>query len=176
MSCATSRAVAIQRRDDTLGLLLRVVRAPSGIYVVFAAQQDQKFKRGVFNPHSSWHRDGRVHNKSFDQARQREQRQRLDAFTGAEHFVRTGWPEGRARLLPSCDVTQFSTTMVVPEATIDDAPTGAQIQVDLIAPGGTFPTPMFGRLAECKTFDDDVPFIVVSVYQMDLRARCKHAI
>ena|SRR3989442_5627086 len=51
-----THAVAIRKDDGTLRLFLRIVRAPSGIYVVFAAGQDRPgILKKAYNPHSSWH-------------------------------------------------------------------------------------------------------------------------
>ncbi len=81
----STHAVAIRRGDGTVALFLRVVRSLSGIYAMFAAGQH----RAGHDPHSSWHRDGRVHHKSFGREFTRRYRQALGAFAGAEPFITT---------------------------------------------------------------------------------------
>ncbi len=160
-------AIAARHEDGRLRLFLRVVRAVSGIYVVFAAgQQRPGIGRRAYNPHSSWHRDGRVHHKSYDCGWMRQRRQGLVGFTGAEPFVSTSVDQLVVPVLPECNPSEFSTVMEVPVPLLDTSPGRQQISVDLVAEGSVPPTIGFGeRTLKRWWLTGDRPGIVVSLYE-----------
>ena len=167
-----AHAVAIRDDDGRLHLFLRIVRAPSGIYVVFAAGQVRPGIRGkAYDPHSSWHRDGRVHEKSYDRTWMRRRRQPLDSFNGNEPFVTTSVDQESAKKLPACDPTEFVTVMEVPLSFLDVIPKGCQFHIDLVAPGTKPPAVGFRHEVLRRWWlSDGVPGIVVSFYALDLFA------
>ncbi len=162
----TAYAIAARNPDTTLRLFLRVVRAPSGIYVVFASGQRRPgIGRKQYNPHASWHRDGRVHQKSHDRRWIRQTRQALAGFTGAEPFISTSVDQLLAPELPECNPSEFSTVMEVP--VLDTRPGRQQICVDLVASGAEPPAFSFGERVLMRWWiTDDSPGIVVSLYQL----------
>jgi hypothetical protein len=94
----STHAIAICWDDGSLALFLRVGSSPSVIYVVVAAGQE----RAGHDPHSSWHRDGRVHHKSFKREFRGSQKRALDSFTDdiVEQFITTSTNRGDAPYLP----------------------------------------------------------------------------
>jgi hypothetical protein len=164
----SAHAVAIRRDHGTLALFLRVARSRSGIYVVFAAGQE----RPGHDPHSSWHRDGRVHHKSFKGEFMRRRRQPLDAsFTGTEPFITTSTTRASAPLLPDCQPGQFSSVIEVPAQALGDAPSGTQVDVQLVGPNTEPTAPTFEHvLLQRAVIADGQPYgqpaIAVFVYNV----------
>ena len=160
-------AVALRREDGSLALFLRVNRAPSGIYVVWAAGQH----RPGHDPHSSWHRDGRVHHKSFNREFQRSRRQPLGpGFTGAEYFLQTNVMRGSAGL-PTCDPAEFDSVFTVPTVLLGDVPSGSDVYIELLGPGAEPAAPLFEhRLIDRARFNEEIPTIAVSFYDVRLLA------
>jgi hypothetical protein len=164
----TVYALGVRHRDGRLHLFLRVVRAPSGIYIVFAAGQHRPgIGRKAYNPHSSWHKDGRVHHKSYDRPWIREKRQGLDGFRGAEPFIVTSVDQMLASGLPECNPAEFTSVMEVPVGVLDVTPGHQQVHVDIVAPGSVPPTSGFGEYPLMSWWlSDGSPSIVVSVYKL----------
>lgn len=163
----TSRyAVATERADGSLALFLRVHRAPSGIFVMFAAAQD----RPRHDPHSSWHRDGRVHHKSYKRMMQPfQRRQPLDAsFVGAEHFVQTSLTRDWVPSLPTCDPAAFDRVMRVPLEQLNPPPNGTQLHVELLGQGAA-PAPLIfaSRVIQRGLFEDGLPTIAISLFNLE---------
>jgi len=162
----SAHAVAIGREDGTLALLLRVVRSPSGIYVIAAAGQERK----GHNPHWSWHSNGRVHDKSFGRPFNRRRGQPLDGFTGVEPFVCTGTTRADAPLLPDCYPREFDGVMDVSARLLNDLPSGTQVHVELLGPGAE-PAVLRGlvwRLLQRFVITDGTPAIAVSFYDVHI--------
>lgn len=158
----TAHALATRHPNGELRLFLRVVRAPSGVYVVFAAGQH----RPGHDPHSSWHRDGRVHQKSYARTWIRRQRQPLDSFGGAEPFIATSVDQMPAAGLPECVPTQFATVMDVSLGVIDVTPGRQQVHIDLVAAGAAPPAVGLGERPLLRWWlNDDAPSIVISLYE-----------
>jgi len=161
----TKYAIAIQREDGTLVLFLRVVRSPSGIYVVFAAGQD----RPGHDPHSSWHRDGRVHHKSFEREFIRRRGQALASLIGTEPFVTTSVTRDAASHLPHCDPVKFDSVVEIPAQLLNDPPNRTQVHVELLAVDAVPAVPVFEhRLVERSVINDEMPAIGVSFYDSPL--------
>jgi hypothetical protein len=162
----SKNAVAIRGTDGTLALLLRVVRSPSGIYVVFAAGQHRK----RHDPHTSWHRDGRFHHKSFDrEIFERRKRQPLEGFVGVESFITTSTNRTDAPHLPACDPAEFTNVMEVPITVLKEAPHGTQVHVELLGPESepVVPTPGH-RLIQRHVVADENPRIAISLYDVSI--------
>lgn len=161
-------AIAAKHEGGRLCLFLRIVRAPSGVYVVFAAGQHRPgIGRKAYDPHSSWHRDGRVHHKSYDRAWTRQrQRQSLDGFRGAEPFVATPVDQMVVPALPECDPAAFTEVLEISVASLDVAPSRQKIHVDLVAAGSPPPVVGFGERPRKRWWLEDAsPSIVVSLYE-----------
>lgn len=157
-------AVAIRRDNGSLGLFLRIVRAPSGIYVIWAAGQE----RQGHNPHTSWHHDGRFHSKSFGEMFTRwRQRQQLDAFAGVEPFITTSLTRLDPPGLPDCDARQFDSVMEVAGHILSPPPNGTQVDVQLAAAGAVPAPPVFNSpVLQQRVIEDGAPAIVVSIYNV----------
>ena len=138
----TSIALAARHAHGPLRLFLRLVRSSSGIYVVFAAgQQRPGVGRKAYNPHASWHRDGRVHQKSYNRTWTREKRQALGNFAGSEPFVVTPTDQMVVHSLPECVPPEFDSVM---EVDVDKLGTNGachHVNIDLVAES-TDPLPL----------------------------------
>lgn len=148
-----------------LSLFWRVRRCPQGhIYVVFAAGQHRpKLAGKAYDPHASWHLDGRYHNKSYDRVWQRRQRQCLDSFVGAEYFLLTTITPIGSEKLPQCDVAKFDRVIEIDRATLEHQ--SKMLSMDLVSPGISPPAHAIGEsLIEQWSFQDQAPWIVLSLY------------
>ena len=168
----TAHALAARHHDGSLHLFLRVVRAASGIYVVFAAGQRRPgIGRKSYDPHSSWHHDGRVHHKSYDRALMRQRRQSLSGFAGSEPFITTSVDQMVVPQLPECNPGEFTTIMEVRVALLDVTPGRQSICIDLVADESMPPTVGFAeRTVERWWLGGDSPSIVVSLYEFPMAA------
>ena len=145
-------------------------RCPQGhIYQVFAAGQTYPRTGGkAYDPHTSWHLDGRFHTKGHDRIWHRQQRQRLDAFTGAEFFISTTVDQMTAPGLAVCDPASFDGTMEVGLDSITVAgPARQQLHMDLVEPGYE---PLAHGLGERPVvrwlLQDRAPWIVITLYEI----------
>jgi hypothetical protein len=158
-----------QHQDGSIRLFLRIIRRlHSGIYIVFAAGQNHPgIKRKAYEPHSSWHTDGRVHHKSYDRILlPPEKKQRLDAFKGAERFVATPVDQMLACTLPECKPEKFIGVMEVAVSSLDVTPGRQQLYVDLVELGSMpLPIECGERLLVRWWLNDAAPSIVVSLYE-----------
>ena len=104
-------AVAI-RDGSSLWLFLWVRRSAKGEYFVLIPRPD-----GAWNPHASYHRDGRLHQKGHDQKMlPASQRQKPDSsFRGTEQMLSTPIePETGREVKALCDPSQFSDIFEIP--------------------------------------------------------------
>ena|ERR1039457_3739039 len=103
-------AVAV-RRQDGLFLLLRIRRAPSGIFLVFpiAGARDINF-------HASYHKDGRFHYKDFDRKSFSRRLAKPDStFHGGENLVTQSiGPEQWRNLKTPCRTDEFFEVFEIP--------------------------------------------------------------
>lgn len=163
---ANTHAIAVRDVDSGLRLFLRISRAPSGIYVVFAAGQLRQGVGGkAYNPHSSWHRDGRVHVKSYNRPWNRQQRQPLDSFEDAEQFVATSLDQAAAGL-PTCEPGQFESVIEVPVKLLCGNPGHRLVHVDLVGPGAEPPPLGFSARLLRRWPLPGAPTIVISLYDV----------
>jgi hypothetical protein len=150
-------AVAVRDGAD-LFLWIRIRRAASGIYYVFATGREEESEWKNWNPHGSYHKNGRFHHKSFDQKPlPQEQHQKPDAsFQGTKQMVTRPISSEEPRLVGViCDPTKFDEVMEVPVSMISPKkyePGGQPI----ITPGG--------QILLQHAFDDAVPWILVTVF------------
>jgi hypothetical protein len=146
-------AVAI---DDGIDLRVTLwVRRGPRICVVLQPRDRE------WDPHATYHVDGRYHNKSYGVAFGGAQhRQRLDNFKGTEHF---GYFGGHGGALPKCNPSNFTDVITV----APDVLTGFKggVIVDLVEPG-VAPNPLhreFHEVIEERTYKDLSPWVVVAV-------------
>jgi hypothetical protein len=124
-------AVAIHDSDG-LWLTLWVRCSPKGDVYVMIPRADR-----TWNPHTSYHRDGRVHSKSHDQViLTPQQRQPLDAtFRGTEHL---GYFAGHSKSTGAvCDAAAFTDVVRVPPGVL--AAKNGFVAVDLLESGDVVP-------------------------------------
>jgi hypothetical protein len=150
-------AVAV-REGSELWLTLWVRRSAKGDVYVLIPRNDSDWE-----PHTSYHRDGTFHAKSFDRkfAANMPKRQPLSsgAFQGAEHM---GTYLGHApkSVGAVCDPTMFSGIMEVPADVLK--PRDRYVAVDLVEPGCT-PMQLLGDIIQQQEFRDVIPWIVIRV-------------
>ena len=117
-------AVAIEEGGN-LWLTLWVKRDPRACYVLYPRGP------GAWNPHASYHRDGRYHHKSHNVTLAPPQkRQPLDRFRGAEHL---GTFQGHGVGTAICDPVAFTSVLRVPLGILE--PMRGCVLVDLVEPG-----------------------------------------
>jgi hypothetical protein len=60
-------AIAVRHPDGDLRLFWRIRRPKREIFLVFVARQDYDREAGIAaDLHTSWHKDGTVHHKSYN--------------------------------------------------------------------------------------------------------------
>jgi len=150
-------AVAV-RDDEELWLVLWIRRnIKRDVFVMVP-----RAKSG-WDPHTSYHADGRLHEKSFGKKLISQQRQPLTGdFRGVEHLGAYGG-HGPKTVGAICDASAFSGVLEVRKGIL--GPNGGAISVDLVEPD-TEPLawPLGdGEVFAAETFKDVEPWIVVRV-------------
>src|SRR5262249_33810119 len=147
-------AVAVRDEDSNLWLTLWVRRSQKGDVYIFMPRGDRDW-----NPHTSYHRDGMLHSKSFDhKLLPQQKRQRLDGvFRGTEHLGGFGGhgPKGIGAV---CDPGAFSGILEVPPGIL--GPRDGTVVVDLVEPGRE-PAVPWANVVRQQTFRDAVPWVVI---------------
>jgi hypothetical protein len=147
-------AVAIREGSD-LWLTLWVSRSPKEEFFVMQPRADRDW-----NPHTSYHRDGRLHVKSRDKPLVRRKYQPLAGpFRGTGHL---GAYMGHGKSIGAvCDPDAFNGVVEVPSGVL--GPRNGQVVVDLVEPGCD---PMWwpGELVRQEIFKDAAPWIVIRVF------------
>jgi hypothetical protein len=147
-------AVAVREGSD-LWLTTWVKRAPKGDVYVVIPRSD-----GHWNPHSSYHRDGTTHSKSFNHKLSSSKKQPLtEAFKGCEPL---GMFAGHSpkNIGAICDPAMFSGVIEVPPGIL--GPRDGFVAVDLVEPGCD-PLELFNPVIQTQVFKDSVPWIVIRV-------------
>ena len=151
---------AVAVRDAAhLWLTLWVQRSQKGDVYVFLPRGDRRW-----NPHTSYHRDGTLHQKSYDNKFSVQRRQPLTgSFHGIEHLgVYAGHgPKGVGAI---CDPNYFSGVIEIGPGIL--GPVHGNVAVDLVAPGCE---PMDLMMSEHKEvarqeFRDAIPLVVIRVF------------
>jgi hypothetical protein len=153
------------RDEGGFHLLARVARRPTGIYyLIQRANEDFDIVADKpWDPHASYHSDGRRHFKSFDEyALSREKRQPLDSFTGAESLFMQTFQPGDLTDLPEFNgKSAFTGTFEIPGAQISRTETYV-ISVTLLAPGSEpLPGPWVTTVLQ-HCFRDAIPWIHIT--------------
>lgn len=148
-------AVAIEDGAD-LRLALVVRRSRKGEYFVLMPRD------GDWDPHASYHLDGRYHQKSYNQVLMPKTRQRLDQFKGTEHLgVFMGFGTGAA---PICNPANFTSVLEVPPGILDSM--NGCVLIDLVD-ADTPPNPIHRqspgqRITHEETYRDSSPAVVIA--------------
>ena len=148
---------AVAVRDGTdLRLTLWVRRAAKGdVYVLYP-----RADRG-WNPHTSYHRDGTLHLKSYNmKVLPPKKRRPLDAnFHGAEHLgFFAGHGKGSGAV---CDPSMFTGVVEVPPGVL--GPRHGGVTVDLVEPGQAPVTFSWKEIVDRQTFKEATPWVVITV-------------
>lgn len=148
-------AVAV-REASGLWLTLWVRRSKIGEYFIIVPRADRKW-----DPHTSYHLDGRFHSKSFGRKHTVQKRQPLTGqFRGTEHLgAHAG--HGPKRVGAVCDPASFSGVVEVRPGIL--GPFDGGVLVDLVEPGCNpiwWPAPMRRQFI----FKDAKPWVVIRVF------------
>ena len=151
-------AVAIED-DADLRLALVVRRSRKGECFILMPRD------GDWDPHASYHLDGRYHHKSYNLVLTPEakKRQRLDRFNGTEHLGSFhGFGTGAA---PICDPDNFTAVLKVPTGILKS--TRGCVLIDLVEPGH-LPNPLHRqnpglRITHEQTYRDRSPWVVIAI-------------
>lgn len=163
----SDRSYAVAVSDGVyLYLLLRLRRNWKGeLFYVFPNQRGNRH-----NPHGSYHRDGRVHHKSFDKKFLARQGLRPDRnFVGAEQLLTTVVSAVEAHLYPLCNPAEFDDIVKIPIGLISPERYRTYIAVDLVEAHGKPQISSGDRIVEQQVFGDAVPWIVVTVLESQQR-------
>jgi hypothetical protein len=149
-------AVAV-READGLWLVLWIRRSPEP--AVFIMHPTGESERDV---HTSYHRNGTLHMKSFDRIAIRSyKRQPLTAsFQGTEHLgAESGFaPHGVGAI---CDPADFTGVVEVPFGVLGVV--AGSISVDLVEPGKATTWIPWSQVVMRKVFRETAPWLVVTI-------------
>jgi len=162
------RIYAVAVRDNKqLFLFLSICRTPQGdVYVNFPRNHKPNF-----NPHSSYHTSGQHHQKSFGHKAMVRYRQKPDAnFRSTENVITTGIAsdEPRAINMP-CQTTDFHEVFEIPVSELRPEKYRTMISVDITEAGGKPIITPGGRVVRQAIFKDEIPWILVTVFDTNLR-------
>jgi hypothetical protein len=146
-------AIAVREAPDDLRLAVWVKRNRKGCVFVLAPRSDRRW-----NPHGSYHVDGRKHQKSHGVPFLRKKCQPLtDAFRGTAHVG--GLMGYSPRVGVVCDPAVFNEVVKLPTGVL--GPHKGGVFVDLVEPGCK---PMrHDEIVEQREFRDRVPWLVITV-------------
>jgi hypothetical protein len=148
-------AVAVLEGSD-LWLTTWIRRAPKGDVYVLIPRSD-----GSWNPHSSYHRDGTVHSKSFNHKMSSSKKQPLTrAFKRFEHLGMFGGHSPK-NIGAICDPAMFSGVVEVPPGIL--GPRDGFVAVDLVEPGCDPLMELYNPVVLTQVFKGSVPWIVIRV-------------
>jgi hypothetical protein len=170
------RMFGIAVRDGAdLFLWMRLRRAArADIYYVIPTGREGDPEWKKWNPRGSWHRDGHLHHKSFDQKIfPAEPRQEPNAaFKGTYNLIARGIASDEPRAFGvCCDSVKFSEIMEIPAGILSPKHYETHTSIDVSEPG-LKPLLMGGgeEILSQRVFDDAIPHITVTVYRWILRA------
>ena len=159
-------AVALRDGED-LWLTLWIKRSAKGDFYIFQPRAD-----GEWNPHTSYHHNGRVHSKSYDHvALPRQQRQPLTGgtFRGCEHLGTFGGHAPKT-IGAICDPADFTGVFEIAPGMV-----GARhgsIAVDLVEPGCQPANVSPTTVIDTRVFDDTNPNVIIRVLSYPDPRRC----
>ena len=145
-------AVAV-RECARLWLTLWVKRNRNGEFFVFQPRSDLTWR----NPHTSYHKNGQFHSKSFD-----DRARTIKTIQPPRGTVQLGNYMGHDPLKEGkiCDPADFTGIIEVPSGIL--GPTKGNVIVDLVEPGCE-PLPELYPILQRQTFQNFVPWLVIRV-------------
>jgi hypothetical protein len=147
-------AVALRDGSD-LWLTLWIRRSKRGDVYVFVPRADADW-----DPHTSYHRDGTFHSKSYDRKLVLQKRQPLTAaFRGTENIVGHAG-HGPKTVGAVCDPASFTDVFEVPHGVL--GPSSGTVVVDLVEPGCQPLSWPFTEVDQ-RVFKDTAPWVVVRI-------------
>lgn len=157
-------AVAVRDGAD-LFLFLDIRRGPGGD--VYVNHLTTGWLRG-WNPHTSKHKSGEGHERGFKDTFGVRRGQKIDAsFRGVENVIVRGIARDEPRGLGiPCVPSDFVGVMEIPIDKLRPERYRTSLSVD-ITEGKPMPISTPGTQPQQKVFDDDVPWIVVTLYETD---------
>jgi hypothetical protein len=163
------RMFAVAIRDaEGLFLWVRIRRSLLGdIYYMFpTGRSGREWKK--WNPHGSQHKDGRSHHKSFDRKMFAQQGQKPDShFKGTENLIARPIARNEPRAFGViCEPAEFAEVMQVPATILSNETYKTYTSIDLTEPGRPVTAVPSVEILAQRTFDDSIPWIVVSVYSI----------
>ena len=164
-------AVAV-RDSGGLFLLARIRRSPKGGIFVSYAHKEPKDSGGPkewknWDPHTSYHASGKLHQKWFGEKFIILDRPRPSSdFRGTVNLatlsVGRNVPRARAVI---CRPDQFSQVFEIPVSELRTGKNATYIAIDLVAPGSQPTLRPGARILRQETFDDAVPWILITVFE-----------
>lgn len=135
---------------------LCVVRSPKGEYFILIPRDSG------WDPHSSYHLDGRYHHKSYGQVRASQQRQPLSGFRGQEHL---GSFMGHGTHMAAYQPSNYTAALMVSIGVLSGL--SGEVLIDLLAPGEQ-PSPVHRefpnqQIVAERIFKDAAPWIAIAV-------------
>jgi hypothetical protein len=167
------RLYAVAVCDGELYLFLRVRRNLKGEVFVMIPMESEEGRK-LWNPHASYHTSGQRHDKSYGRAFPVRQQQKPDSTLQGEEYVLArpiAAREPRAFNI-RCQVEQFAEVFEIPVQELGTETYRTAIAVDLAEPQDLPIKPVNAmdktQIIRQKIFDDVVPWIVVTLYDMQL--------
>lgn len=162
-----SKKYAVAIRDgEELFLFLRITRNGKGEVFVIHPRDSE------WDAHASYHADGRIHQKSYDQKFMVREVARPAAFSQTETLLHGEISQDHARAINvPCKPDQFLEIFEIPNSNLRlenrVGKCALNIIVDLTAPGGEPNLPTGARTIRQKSFQDAVPWVTVTVYDLN---------
>jgi hypothetical protein len=150
------RYAVVVREGSDLWLTLWVRRSPKGEFFVMVPRGD-----GDWDPHTSYHRDGRLHMKSYDHKLGSPQKRQplTGVFRGTEHLgISMGHDPKSVGVI--CEPTAFSGVVEVAPGVLGRHNGG--VIVDLVEPG-CVPMSVLNTIVRQEVFRDTLPWIVIRI-------------
>ncbi|MBI3249967.1 MAG: hypothetical protein HYZ50_26020 [Deltaproteobacteria bacterium] len=155
-------AVAV-RDDPYLWLVLWVKRSVKGDYYVFLPLNDSDW-----DPHTSYHRDGRFHHKSYDQKLITSQKQLPNAgFRGTEQMLIRPFELEMIRAAKVlCDPSQFTGVFEIPGDPMRQR--GCGVAIDLTEMNGPPLASPRAEIIKQMRFSHAVPEVLLTLWRQEL--------
>jgi hypothetical protein len=157
----SDRMYAVAVRDGGLWLVLRIHRNPKGEVFVMPPRDDSGW-----NPHASYHRDGRHHQKSFDYSAVLRYRPKPDEhFRGSENVMTTGIAASEPRAITRpCLAEDFDGVFEIPIGAVGTDRYSTYVAVNLTEANGKPIITPGAKVIQESVFPDALPWIVVTLF------------
>lgn len=157
-------AAAVRDGSD-LWLALWVKRNPKGDYFVMFPRDEPGW-----DPHASYHRDGRLHQKSHDRKMIVLQRQVPGpGFKGTEQMLTTTLDLESVRAVKAlCDPSQFTGVLEIPGEILHQG--GHTVAIDLTEANGSALAQPWSKIVIQRRFSDAVPEVLLTAWRHQLGA------